>query len=251
MKFKSLHYILIIFSALMLLFVSCTGEVYPIKKIPDVDNSQAINPSDDEDEKDYTKGLSYEPKRDAEGQIIGYIITEYEYPKDNEEGIVVIPNEFEGYPVIAIGNEIFYQNNKIKKVTLPDSLETIGDRAFACCEMLAEINLPESLKSILGGAFGDCPSLLAITIPEGVIEIGQGVFSGCTGLEYVKLPNNLKSIPNFTFYKCSSLKEINVPEELYTIGNVAFYKTENLSEDIKNDFRTTVTKNGGRFSGAF
>lgn len=54
----------------------------------------------------------------------------------------------------------------ITSVTLPESIEVIGEKAFAYCQNLSEINIPPNVRSIGISAFDDCPKL-RVTVDKG------------------------------------------------------------------------------------
>jgi len=76
----------------------------------------------------------------------------------------------------TIGRRAFEGCKALRHIRLPDSLERMGIYAFACCGLL-EIDLPARLRHIPTGAFYECP-LIRIQIPYGVREIGDGAFWG-------------------------------------------------------------------------
>ena len=57
--------------------------------------------------------------------------TEYELIKmlDEREELVV-PAEVAGKPVVSIGNSAFYNCTKLTRITIPDSVTSIGNDAF-------------------------------------------------------------------------------------------------------------------------
>lgn len=59
---------------------------------------------------------------------------------------------------------------------------TIGEEAFYDCNKLISINIPNSVTSIGEGAFKSCRELLSITIPNSVTNIGDFAFQGCSSL---------------------------------------------------------------------
>ena len=61
--------------------------------------------------------------------------------------------------IINIISNSFYQCKKLESVSLPSTLQTIGDNAFKYCNNLKEINLPESLTNIGDSSFEDCVRL--------------------------------------------------------------------------------------------
>ena len=72
--------------------------------------------------------------------------------------------------VASIGNRAFYHCYFLKQITIPDSVTSIGDKAFSECWSLPQITIPDSVTSIGEKAFWDCNSLQQIIIPEGSIE---------------------------------------------------------------------------------
>ena len=98
----------------------------------------------------------------------------------------------------------------VGRITIPETVTVsektykvtgIGYQAFAGCESLSSITLPEGLTSIGEYAFASC-NLTSITIPDGVTSIGDGAFNGCYGLTSITLPEGLTSIGDGTFKDC-------------------------------------------------
>ncbi|WP_400219651.1 leucine-rich repeat domain-containing protein [Methanomethylophilus alvi] len=107
--------------------------------------------------------------------------------------------------VTSIGGRAFYEGTVVS-VTIPDSVTSIGDRAFYGCYSLASITLPGSLTSIGADAFYGCSSLTSMTIPDSVSSVGEYAFSRCTGIKNLYVSSNpLLSLggsvfEGFTFY---------------------------------------------------
>lgn len=138
------------------------------------------------------------------------------------EGVVEIDYAFAGY-------------SALEKVTLPQSLKSIGLGCFTGCSSLKEINLPNGLESIGYEAFSYCKSLERMVIPDSVTELGTDVFLFCESLKDVTLSAGLKEIPDNTFYMCKSLNSIVIPEGIERIGESVFdsdLKTVTLPESL-------------------
>ena len=67
---------------------------------------------------------------------------------------------------------------KVKKITLPNGIETIKECAFSYCTSLEQINIPDTVKTIKSGAFFNCMALRSVTIPVTVTEIPENAFEG-------------------------------------------------------------------------
>ena len=75
-------------------------------------------------------------------------------------------------------------------VTLPDSVEKIGDKAFCNVNTLEHINIPPNLTEIGKYAF-TCTSLKEIDLPQGPEKIGDFAFEFCDSLEKAVIPESV------------------------------------------------------------
>ena len=69
---------------------------------------------------------------------------------------MTVPNTFNGKPVTAIGEKLFYERNEIERIYLPKNLTSIGDVAFNGCRYLKKINIPANVTRIGKRAFEYC-----------------------------------------------------------------------------------------------
>ena len=153
--------------------------------------------------------------------------------------------------VTGIANDAFNGYETIMSLTLPSSLESIGDGAFQNCYGLDSVSIPATVETIGDHAFYYCyemesvtfdetsslesigahafsySGLTSITIPDTVTVIGENAFEGCGSLASATLPDNatFTSIPNNLFYNCKSLTTVNFPAHVTAIGDYAFYHT--------------------------
>lgn len=76
--------------------------------------------------------------------------------------------------VIKEGTQVIcnsaFDDVSLQQITIPDSVTSIGDWAFECCDSLRQINIPDSVTYISEVAFAWCESLQQILIPEGTTE---------------------------------------------------------------------------------
>ncbi len=105
------------------------------------------------------------------------------------------------------------EGKKSTSYTIPNSVNSIGGRAFAFCSSLKNITIPNSVTSIGNGAFAVCSSLKNITIPNSVTSIGDGTFVRCSSLTNITIPNSVTSIGDEAFNFCSSLTNIDVSND--------------------------------------
>ena len=99
---------------------------------------------------------------------------------------------FPGNKLKSFGGAVY--NEKLKSITLPNSVEEIGAAAFANSNF-ESIKLSTSLKVIPTEAFKGCHRLTKLTIPTSVTEIKDNVFTGCAQLKEITF---LCPAPTFT-----------------------------------------------------
>ena len=121
----------------------------------------------------------------------------------------------------------FYGCIYLKKVTMTNSVDSLGEGAFKGCIVLDDITLSENIKDIADFAFADCVALKSISFAYAVREISDGAFFGCTALESVTLPSTLKTIGKGAFWGNTALDEITIPASVEAIGEYAFSVKDN------------------------
>ena len=97
------------------------------------------------------------------------------YVKAVAPGVSVITAE---HPGGAAGEIILYVNSG-RMLSMPASISSIGEEAFADNALIETVILQNGIDSIGDRAFMDCTMLKSIEIPESVTYIGNDVFSGC------------------------------------------------------------------------
>ena len=135
-----------------------------------------------------------------------------------------IPNS-----VTSIGDRAFYECTGLTSVTIPNSVTSIGSNAFEHCRSLTSVTIPNSVTSIGGSAFRGCSGLTSVTIPNSVTSIGERAFYECSGLTSVTIPDSVTSIGEGAFYNCSSLASVTIPNSVTSIGEYAFYGCSSLT----------------------
>ena len=103
-----------------------------------------------------------------------------------------------------------------------NSLNSIGENAFADCVNLSEINLPNGITEIPYGAFENCRNLTNLAIPNGVTKIGAQAFCGAENLTFSGLPASVTEIGELAFFGCNGNESISLPSGITSIGDGAF-----------------------------
>ena len=89
-----------------------------------------------------------------------------------------------------------------------------------------EYTVPNSVTSIGNNAFANCFLLTSVEIPNSVGEIGVQAFSSCIGLTSVTIGNGVTSIGGYAFYYSSKLASVTINATTPpTLGGSALDKT--------------------------
>ncbi len=207
-----------------------------------------------------------------------------------EDGVLTIPATVENngvtYTVTAIGDKAFafYDGDtkvekesrkavSIKRVSLPDTLTSIGYKAFYGCMNLEgsvgqadnTLILPDNIKSIGFSAFqafsvqGNYNQLSLMANgnenrdPYGNNRLVDGGYASSgvisnyiTGLH---LPANLQTMDHSVFSGCAKLKAVEIPSSIETLESAVFaacFELQNvtLNEGLKKIGRSTSTGSG-------
>ncbi len=125
-----------------------------------------------------------------------------------------------------------------------ESVEYIGNGAFAGCEELTEITIPKSVKSIGPHAFYCCGNMTSITFEEGLEIIEYNAFNACHSLTKLVLPKSLNKLADSAFTWCSGIEEIYLSKGIAGIGSGAFNQCSSLNtiyyEGSASEWRTVI-----------
>ena len=105
------------------------------------------------------------------------------------------------------------------KAFIPNGVRRIENNAFFWCYDIAEINMPNTVTSIGDRAFGGS-SLNSLKLSASLTDIGKGAFRGVP-IGNIVLPNGLKTIGDKAFLGCS-LCSLKIPASVTAIGEAAF-----------------------------
>ena len=142
--------------------------------------------------------------------------------------------------VTSIGIRAFYGCTNLTSVTIPSSVTDIGDSAFSGCYCLTSITIPDSVTSIGNYAFSSCRGLMSLTIPDGVTSIGNEAFMRCPNLTSVTIPNSVTNIGVYAFCMCSRLMSVTIPDGVTVIEYGAFQTCPRLTSVTIPDSVTSI-----------
>lgn len=184
-----------------------------------------------------------------ENQIIG----EREYYKQNK-----LTNYQINEKIKYIGRLAFARSG-LSSIKIPKGVVTIDYGAFYACKALSDVSIPDTVTSIGNKAFADTlwldnwyqnkaaadflivgdGILIAykgnesnVEIPENVKQINPEVFMNHTEIESVNLPASVIKIGSSAFKGCSALKGLSGCEGLKAVVKGAFEGTQISEEDF-------------------
>ena len=128
------------------------------------------------------------------------------------------------YVVTKIADEAFEGQKQLTKVTIPETVVEIGDKAFAGTS-IEEVKIPAATTTIGEGVFQGCESLKTIDLSESAItEVPADAFNG-TALKAVEIPATVTTIGARAF-KDTALKSVST--DAATVARSAFAGCESL-----------------------
>lgn len=180
------------------------------------------------------------------------------------------------YRVSSIGKRAFEGHSDITYLSIPSTIESIGEYAFidcgstmtvniadpdAWCEMVLDnehasplssarkmlicdketknLTIPNTVCTIGRFTFYQCRSITSLLIPGSVTSIGSSAFEDCTGLTSITFNDGLEYIGGSTFEGCKGLTKLTIPCTVGRIGINAFKNCSNLTSivsEITNPF---------------
>ncbi len=166
------------------------------------------------------------------------------YKGSNPE--IIVPEKIGNNTVTAIApnglaavggksEKVFQMMKTVTKITLPNTIQSIGKEAFYTDMSLTEVNIPEGVPEIGEQTFRNCKAIKSIILPDSVKKIGKNAFYECQNLEEIKLPQGIEEIPEGAFFYCKSLKTVEIPNSVRVICREAFLHCDKLEEIIIPD----------------
>lgn len=155
-------------------------------------------------------------------------ITEYNGSEDN----LVIPETINGITVKAIGREVFYSDQTIDEITLPDTVTEIGTSAFSSSS-LRTINA-ENIEKVGDYAFYNCSRLRELQFNKEAV-MGWSAFYGCDSLEKLTIFGRNTYIENILALKNTKIfgYRASMIEYCALMAGMEFYDLETGERVIK------------------
>ena len=159
---------------------------------------------------------------------------------------IVIPEKYNNLPVREISGSAFAGDTDIFRITLPATIEYIGDSAFAGCVHLAEIFNFSSLSIISKSTANGCVGLYAYAVHTSK-EDGSVIFTDENGYRFAYVGDVATYLGNGT-----GTNEIMLPDKLiidnteilrYSIDKYAFYNGNDIKRISIPQSVTILSKN--------
>jgi uncharacterized repeat protein (TIGR02543 family) len=148
--------------------------------------------------------------------------------------------------VTAIGELSFKGCTNLSTITIPETVTTIGTRAF-CQTGLTSVTIPASVISVGMGAFLACHSLVAVTINSSAATIGDGTFFNCLSLSTVTVSAvSPLTLGSFVFDGNASDRKIYVPDD-----NITDYQQAENWSDYADSITSRVDHTGETYTVTF
>ena len=180
-------------------------------------------------------------------------ITTYYYGYDEPSGDLVIPSTITHndtvYTITTISRNAFWKCTNITSLTLPNTLNSIIQGAFAgCTGITGEVVIPNSVIHLGDDTFRSCTNLNSVVFGNALPKIGWAAFKGCTSLEHISpLPESLTRIYDCAFEGCSQLSGTIVIPPLITQIDEKVFNSCNITSVVIPEGVTKIKR--GAFAG--
>ena len=139
---------------------------------------------------------------------------------------------FEAYPQ-SYGYSAFYNQPKLTKVTIGETVTELPTYLFYNCEQLGSLEiLTNALSTIPKYAFNGC-DIKELSLPNSVRTIGESAFASNSNMTGANLGSSVETIGNSAFRSCNKLGDLELGKALISIGDYAFYEVGAALDDIQ------------------
>ena len=116
-----------------------------------------------------------------------------------------------------------------ERVTIPDTVEVVGESAFENNQKVQFVVIPKSVKRLDAYVFWGCNNLEEVVLGKGLTAVDEYSFAGCMGLKQITIPENVQSIDAQAFAGCVNLTDIYIPATVTVIAEDAFLNCDNVT----------------------
>ena len=116
-----------------------------------------------------------------------------------------------------------------ERVTIPDTVEVVGESAFENNQKVQFVVVPKSVKRLDAYVFWGCNNLEEVVLGKGLTAVDEYSFAGCTGLKQITIPDNVQSIDAQAFAGCTNLTDIYIPAAVTSIAEDAFLNCDKVT----------------------
>ena len=123
-----------------------------------------------------------------------------------------------------MADEAVFVHSGIEEIDIPKGVTRLERYTFQYRENLQRITLPESLTTIGLGALSHC-AFKEVVILDGVTHLGDYAMDCCERLETLTIGRGVRHIGYAAFENCKRLKRVvsRIPaDSLFVIGNTVF-----------------------------
>ena len=134
-----------------------------------------------------------------------------------------------------IGDYAFAETESLTgNIIIPNNVTTIGNNAFQNSYFNGTLHIGESVQSIGEYAFSGCKGVGDIIIPDNVVTLGKYAFSECSGFTgNLIIGNNVEIINERTFNECTGLSgTLKLGNSITSINEYAFYNCRSLTGNL-------------------
>lgn len=131
------------------------------------------------------------------------------------------------YTVVGLGEGAFDLCENLVEVSMPASIRIIESNVFNDCMNLSIDSLPENIETIGNRAFSGV-SIEELVLGKKLFAMGEGAFGYTDSLKKVDLPVNLEKLARGTFVSCSGLQEVIIRRKNLSIEKEAFFDCKAL-----------------------
>ena len=139
------------------------------------------------------------------------------FPKGPFEGSGLTTVTFENGTTSVPAN-LFRGANKLKNVSLLETMTSIGINAFNSCSALEKITIPDSVMKIDENAFNACDALKEVTLSQNLQELYQGAFAECTSLQKIYIPKSLQTVRVDSFFPVGPFANSGISDVTFEPG---------------------------------